>query len=507
MTRSVVFRTVRHDETFRLIRRKVLSARRLSPNPIKPDSNNEPGHTQTMDMPTVMPNKKMPLKKIARSVMLASLSVALLSGCVEDNYDYGDGNGNGGGGSTPKPTKIYKVYGDSADGWFPLYIVDKDDNKTAVPDSGDSSSLNITTTPVSPGTSQGPLLITVDNGQPGTILTQASTPIDLTTPANAAEDHPDGKGGTLQFYLRPGSKTLSGKKVAVTLPTPEGVATEVDITTAFNAFVGAGNGDNNNLGQQLKIPVSCFTDLGVDFSSNDTPFSLTSESNADFELANIRLRAETSKEKYVLPCSWNSEILDEENSNIFTREPNEVDGGWTRSGWANNVSTYGPAKVGWPPAGQVEGKGGVTVKFPDAEAGQTAGLILAVDSDKDDDNNVVYSNKDISRYLENGVLSFDLYVVSYATHPTQVISVKMNTDAEFTDSLSYKLEPGLADLEWKNVQIPLRDLFTAADGRVDAAAIGHIQKPLVIAPEAPGEGNTLNGMEIAVNNVRLLMNP
>lgn len=467
------------------------------------------GYTLTMDMP---------LNKIARSVMLAGLSVSLLSGCVEDPYDYGNNGEEDNGGSTAPTGNIYKVYGDNADGWYNLAIYDEDSGITLVSDSGDAESLNIKVSPVEVGVEQGPRQVEIFDK--ASVMATSETSRDLSVQANEPNEDENIKGGTLQFYINPVTKTEGDAKIVVALPTAEGGRAEVDITSAYNSFLGAEHADFLEMGQQVKIPASCFTEQGVDFSNSETPFALESDSALKFELGNIRIRASTSGEKYVLPCASDSEVLKDDESEIYYRIKGDLPGDNCISndagtiyqcGWATTTQKVNNTSLKWP-------ANGVTLAFDKMEAGQEGGLKFTVDSVKDEEGNKVFENKDLSQYMEEGVLSLDLDVTSYGANG-RAITVQIETIQGYTASQVVELprvgESGSGGFNFTTVEIPVRDLFTVEnlqnpekpDRRVDARTVQHVQT-VVIKPVLADENDSLNdGMEFTVDNIKLLMKP
>ncbi|KEI71511.1 hypothetical protein GV64_12855 [Endozoicomonas elysicola] len=437
--------------------------------------------------------------------MLVTLSASMLSGCMDDTYDYSQGgNGGGGGGGTPTPGAIYTIYGyQGSDGLYPLKVIDDTDNVYTI-ENGIAQGTNIEVSPVSAiraDSAEGSLLVKITGGSPATIIAESDTAYDLSKAANEADE--ENSGGTLQFYLKPKTQTATDKKVFLTLPKSDGTATEVDITGTYNAFVNAPDADSFAAGQNVKIPVSCFTDLGIDFSQNTLPFSLTSESDVEFELNHIRLREKTSTEKYVLPCSMDSELLSEPASLLYRRIKNpdtESSQKYLEEGISNFVSAWGLASLGYP------SEGGIIANYNNVAGNQSANGGITFKAKGTDLKPV----KDISRYLANGVVSFDLQVLSYASHPDQTLLVKMETPQGFNSSTSVTLAQGLGYPDQVTVQIPIQDLFLEASdssNRIDAAALQNVEKLFAINPTPVDDKTDLEGMKFKVDNIQLIMDP
>ncbi|WP_162064576.1 putative glycoside hydrolase [Vibrio taketomensis] len=61
--------------------------------------------------------------------------------------------------------------------------------------------------------------------------------------------------------------------------------------------------------QTIKIPLSCFTEAGMDFNDAISPFTFVSNNNLNFDLGNIRIVTNSINQQDVLECDNTSTLL------------------------------------------------------------------------------------------------------------------------------------------------------------------------------------------------------
>ena len=420
------------------------------------------------------------MRNAVRSVVIGGMSLSLLSGCIiDDPYDYPTNN-------PPATSDEIVVYGPQSTGDFHLQVTDSNNITAEVDTDGYVNRGNISTRQLVPNQNQGFLNVRVASGtsENQSASIQAVSINDQAIDVSTAEEK-----GTLQFEIRVHEKVDRDAPVTVTLtsdePTPQNSApsASVDITEAVNAFIGADT-------QFIKLPLDCFAQHGVDLSQSLTPFSIATESDINFDFGNVRLLSNSDAQWYVLPCEKdeNVKVLDEQVSELYIRPR-----GSDIRGWATRVAAWGAWDRGWP------GNQDYVRAFvkDDAFPGQGGGIVFRTPDDE--------KTKDLSRYIEKGVLEFMIRVVDYADHPTQVIRLKMESTAGRSSEF-VNLEPGFADGEWRQVRIPMKQFFTKGDGKIDATLLQDVNRPISIMAAPVQAPDTLEGMEFHISGIRMRMN-
>ena len=407
------------------------------------------------------------MKKAVKTFTLSAVSMALLSGCVfEQSYEP----------PVPAPRTDIQLYGKNSDSRFALSVKDKDGNLSVVSDSGDVLSLNIKTQAVGAWESgdEGNVFVSISENQPASVLTSSESLQDINQYTNDA---------TIQFALLPISQAQRGKAVTVSLPRVAGGESVVDITNVVNAFVGS------KQVQQVKLPVSCFKDS--DFSHIDTPFALNSESNLYFELGDISINPDSLDEAQVLACATEGALLDEAVSIVFASNDGQV------TGWADEVVADKDV-IATP----VENGVNVTYFGKNVLAG---GITFSTTPEIEPINNDdIY--KDLSLFMENGELQFEITVDSFGQHPTGEFEVSMQSDqGEETGVYSFLLPMAEGNLS-HTITVPVKELLTQDDGIVAVNTALNMKKPFSIQPAAVSAGGTLMEMDFTINNVQLHIN-
>ena len=423
------------------------------------------------------------MKNAIRSVVLGSLSLSLLSGCVDDNYDYSANTPN-----PPAPSNAFHVYGPESTGEFQLWVADRNDNTAMVDSYGYVNQGNISTYPVDTSTLQGMLNVDTRTGNPARIFSLSANMLGINLSDNTVD-------GTLQFDLKVNRFNNQAGVVTVELASDSLVASpnspvhkaSVDISSAVHASLGSDT-------QNVKIPLSCFKDAGIDFSEALIAFSLESDKDINFNFGNVRIVSNSTNSNIDLQCDSIkpvSHVLDlnkAEDKEVFTPIV-----GADNTGWATTVGRWGAAQsYGFPNAWQ-------TVHYPEAEPGQNSGMSFRLTEGE--------LPKDLSRYINTGALEIEFEVEDYANHPTQIMNVRMETIAGMPNSQNVALAPGMGGDGPVKAIVPLKSLFTHANGRIDFNALKNVDRALILQPQPVQAPHTLEGMMYKVGSIRLVTIP
>ncbi|MET4692930.1 hypothetical protein [Endozoicomonas lisbonensis] len=202
----------------------------------------------------------------------------------------------------------------------------------------------------------------------------------------------------------------------------------------------------------------------MDFKNSVIAFALTSESNLSFDIGNIQMIPFSTDASPVLNCTNDSETLTGLTSDVYRRWKGQ-DGGFVRTGWGNNPSVTHPAELHFP------SEGGIGATYKNDGYGENGGLILNIKADE--------KQRDISRYIETGTLSFNIKVARFGSHSGEM-SVHMGSgSSEESHSATYLIK-GLAEGEEKTVHIPLKSFFMTESGAIDITSIQTINRPVMI---------------------------
>ena len=452
--------------------------------------------------------------KVIKTFALSSISLVLMSGCFfEESYDpnaqgnpplscdpsYGDPTGN--------RHRLYD-HTNCSDTRYSLVIVDKDGNPATVGGSGHASSLNIKTEPAGAWSYEAPIKVTVSEDAPASIKSITSEPLDLTIPFTGQPDNegkPARNGGIVRFFIKPLTTPENDKKVLVKMPVTRITPTDntnifesgdgqayatFDLTSAIHAYLGV------DVKQEVKIPTSCFMDEGVNYTQMTEPFILMSESNLEFELSEIMIRGDADGQAHVIDCEADSEILPGTDSEIFTITDDD-----STSGWAVRRRALGDAKNGQLKI--TDDFTGNEIAFEEnTKAGGLRFLIGGSDS-----------RKDISRFMQDGLLEFNLYVADFG-NGKETRDIKVTMEAEgFGESNGISeafIVEGTKIGEVVQVSIPVAPLMTRySDGqghRVDVDLLRNIDAALRVELEADedDENDNLDGASVLINNVYLV---
>ncbi|WP_413111706.1 putative glycoside hydrolase [Thaumasiovibrio sp. DFM-14] len=414
-----------------------------------------------------------------KSLIIGSLSLTLLTGCLDDPYDYPQGEP-----LPPGETKRVNIYGPESDGNFPLRVIDSEGYEADVPESGYLTQGNISTLALSTER-QGQINVQVKENKSGRILNSATNPINIDVKADNA---------LLAFNLRVNRKPELLQKVKLITQQAYGVDTaSLDISSAVMAYTGSTE-------QTVNIPLTCFD--GMNFGETLTPFMLASDNNLNIDLGSIRISEyedsiDNLEDIQILACNNDSIRIGENDGDLFVLPYDNEDGAET--GWAKAITTWltdgSELRVDWPRGGD----GFFTIDYRETNDGVNGGILLFPSMNED-------KYRDISAFMEKGALQFKIEVGDYGTHPTRRIQVQMETD-EFGNSSEYFLPVGFALNQTETVTIPLKELFSDENGVVQVNKIQNIAKPFSLLPEWVGEDQNIGDMTIHIGNVRLTMEP
>ncbi|AMO55076.1 hypothetical protein GZ77_12140 [Endozoicomonas montiporae] len=428
------------------------------------------------------------MNNAVRSLILGGLSISLLTGCLEDDFDY----------SSNLARRTY-LYGQDAS-YNMMFEIEDHAGLTAdvipgIPVVRDNIIASVMDKPVE---EQGNISVQVTKGQPAKIRlkTANNLPVDL----GYYE-----VGGTIQFAVRVHDRPLETevcdefgrncsydiKSIRMTASTDKNVEIAdphyVDLTSAFHAIAGSPEY------QTIKVPTSCFRDTLGSFNKTVIPLEIHSESDVRFDISEVTMIRETDSAGDVLRCTDpadTNEVIrtdDEGVSWLYKMNDNAPS-----TGWARTPASWGSAspRISWQGQSMV-------VHYNNANPGSNGGVLLRT-ADQE--------FKDVSRLIDNGYLRFWIIVEDYASHPTKQIQVNMEGDRSNNSQVVY-LEPGFAEDKGEWVTIPLKSLFTRGNGAIEHTLALNLNKALNIRARGVSGNDTLNGVKFRVSNIQLTTNP
>ena len=445
------------------------------------------------------------MKTKMKNIALVTSALIALSGCLDDPFDYAFGDGNSG--TLPEGGAVTMLYGEGSSGAFAMQAVDTDDVSADVDGQENLALSNIQV--IGDYANQAALNMKVTGGEKASIQLVSSSGVDLSEAYTAGS-------GTLIFDVEVNSfAKLTGttvNPVTVTLKSDGGAeeGVTVDITSSISAYLGAKNDSAANNVQSVKLPLTCFTDQGIDISKSTQPFSMTVNSDIDLNINKIRFQAESGGNKpginLVVDCTNldKREVLTDAESTVFSAIDSANKTGWAR---------FQPTTA----TGLDYEDGGVHFKGITSIATGTKNSFLGLILDEE-------KLKDLSQYVEHGEIQFDLIATanSDTPHPTGNIMIKMETpnkpDAEGPAQGEYGYPTSELVVahnfntdplnQVRKVKLPLTKFFTREDGNIDLNVVKNVKK-VVIFPELVDKSQNYNpgGMTYYVADVKLVMNP
>ncbi|MET4692919.1 hypothetical protein V5J35_003007 [Endozoicomonas sp. NE40] len=332
------------------------------------------------------------------------------------------------------------------------------------------------------------LNVNTSSGKPAKIFSRSANELGVDLSSSTAN-------ATLKFDFHVHRFNNQLGKVTVELsidslsvsPTSTIHSASVDISSVAHTSLGSGL-------QNVKIPLACFQDAGVNFSETLTAFSFESDKDINFDFGNVRIVSNSTNSNIDLQCDSVepiSHVLDlykAEDKEVFTPVA-----GADNTGWATNVGRWGAAQsYGFPNVRQ-------TVHYPEAEPGQNSGISFRLTKDE--------LPKDLSRYINTGALEIEFEVEDYANHPTQIMNVRMETITGMPNSQNVALAPGMGGEGPVKAIVPLKSLFTHANGRIDFNSLKNVDRGLILQPQPVQKPHSLHGMMYKVGNIRLVTIP
>ncbi|MEZ8656777.1 putative glycoside hydrolase [Vibrio splendidus] len=372
------------------------------------------------------------------------------------------------------PTKEIDLYSPSDDRIFDVIVIDSDGVEATIDESGNMIQGNIQTqNPL--GVIRGTLNVNISDDNQGRILLRSSDSSHVSLEV-------DPSSATLQFDTNAISKPALDQEIYIT--TQNEISTDIGKVSITSSLLA-----NYNQGTQtIKVPLSCFSDEGMDFTNTITPLALESSTNLNFEFGNARIIGSSIDQSNVLECDNISTALagDDANDSYAASKVFSVSGG-VLQGWATAITNWmtgGSSTLHW-------GGDHIRIEYDNTSAGENGGLVLKTTDE---------STRDLSNYIDTGVLQFMFNVDSYGAHPTQRFQIQMESN-EFGNSQPYLLDVGSG---WQQIQVPLRDLFTNEDGSIDINALKNIETAVSILPEWVGADDTLQGIQFSIGSVQLV---
>ena len=238
----------------------------------------------------------------------------------------------------------------------------------------------------------------------------------------------------------------------------------------------------------LKVPLSCMADEGMSFAAMSTPFLFFTGGAAEFDLGNVRIvprsvdPAEDAFSCADLAGLEAAELM-EEASSIFGNET-----------WGADIEVF-TARTGsdWSPVPEL-----VTITAVGNGVDTEINVEYASDLEQTDKGVVIVNStlQNISAYVANGTLEFELYVEDYADNVSGMV-VKMESSTTGPDILIGGPDVYPAG-QWHSVSINVADLG------LDEEQLKEIIKPFVILPAWT---DSQLGVKFSFRNVVLKLNP
>ncbi|MCG7588199.1 putative glycoside hydrolase, partial [Photobacterium sp. OFAV2-7] len=352
------------------------------------------------------------------------------------------------------------------------------------------------------------------------LLLSSTSDYDFTNSKNNSK-------GVLEFDIKVNSfDKLSGtsdvQPVNVTLKSSDDKTASVDISSAMSAYIGSTDF------QKVRVPLSCFDN--VDITKVNQPFSLQVVSGINYSVQDIQYIAEADGDKAgagnLLQCTNTSEVI-KDDSLLFSRDMSNTITGWaTELPKTNGTSFNGTIPNANPNttlpdytdgfAYKFTGYWAKTGKYESTSPVETLSLTMPAAADA--------KYKDLSYLMENGELQFYLQKHVDVDNPADFASLSLNVQfttpeagAEgvpadgYSNSQVHQIDIQTLDAsKLYSVNIPLKTLFTATDGKVDPNALQYINA-LAFTPEGTvvdgvSEINYV-GLKYLLGEVKLVMNP
>ncbi|PSU33855.1 putative glycoside hydrolase [Photobacterium lutimaris] len=482
----------------------------------------------------------------AKLAIIISAAIAL-SGCLDDNYNYGDGGnggGNGGGGdggggggdvalATDFGLNLYRADAkESEANWrqpFDMKIKDSTNGEVVVTD-GMTTSGNITIEGVD-FTDFGAANVTVvadatrdTTTNTASVLFSSEEPVNTVRTyhgwANGDVAHENWNKGSLSFQIQPEGTVDIGDtltKATITLRDEAGNASSVDVTSAIVATKGA------QALQQIKLPLSCFFDgTDVDHTKLETAIEFETTGPVQYKLKDVRWMANSVPENWafqdILACENAARIESSEESILRYTVKNGETTGWATGIRANN----GKLSYGQP--------GG----WPDTEAQFAEIHYVAADGGEYKPDNKTFfpleiaaleefKAVDLSQYMESGALELKLFISGAGVVPEHdEWEIFFKFDGITPEGSTGRLESTSVGVIMSDVNkgatayqisIPMKDLFTyTVDGsysdRIRLNTLQHINKLVSSAQSTDDtEGHNFAGFKYGVADVKIVKTP
>ncbi|GEA51854.1 hypothetical protein VIN01S_26580 [Vibrio inusitatus NBRC 102082] len=472
-------------------------------------------------------------KKTSLTLLIGS--TLILSGCLDDKYDYGDTGGAGGGGgggdtglATDFGLNLYRV--DAADNetsWrqpFTMTMKDSTSDEVTV-DTGPNENGNITIDNVDFHdftTMNVAVEADVMSNATASISFSANKPVNTVRTyhgwANGDSDHINWNKGSLSFEIQPEASVDADEdtltRATVTLRDQAGNSRSVDVTSAVIATTGA------QALQEIKLPLSCFFDsTDVDPKTLQTAIEFETEGPVRYSLANVRWMANSMPDNWgaieVQPCSNSAQI--ESDDITILRHATKIDGETVINGWAPNVSAVNGNVAHAQPAGsQDDWPLFVGINHnneghnPDNKSYFIHNVLL-------DDNEKV----DLSQYMETGAVEFFLALNANSIEPShESWEIAFKLDGIIPEGSTGGISSLPVGIDMSNispgamvyrVSIPMKDLFSVTYNagqdneytKVLLNALQNVKNFVSFAQSKEDDGHHFAGLVYSIAEVKI----
>ncbi|SBT11310.1 putative glycoside hydrolase [Vibrio celticus] len=455
----------------------------------------------------------MKFRKLTLAVMVSSAFV--LTGCLDDTYDYGNGSGGGGGIDNKLSWGVHLYKSDKPDHYkeTPYAIEVEDRTGHSVVFDGNVIDLENVSIVSDDFPNFAPMSVKISEEQAKlTFVADKGYDLGITYNGNGSEEHL--KRGVLRFMLKPeapvGVNTDTSTTTLLTMSDGSNIAS-VDISSSVAALKGSE-------AQLVTVPLHCFEDAGIDLANVETAMSLDIDGAINYEISDVFMTANA------LPTAWAVQDIQActNSSQVETADRSVLRSmlkGQSAEGWATRlISNNGALGYGQP--------GGWDDSLP-----QFAEIIATGDNYKPANKtffpHIVSLEEiptvDLAQYIETGALEFLLFMSGAGSVPGHDnYEIQFKFDATTPEGSDGGIESASVGIDmsdetkgatvWK-ISIPMRDLFakTNNDGvdiGVRLNAVQNINKLTSwVASLNPDDGHNFEGFRYGLADVAIVKEP
>ncbi|MGF1748441.1 putative glycoside hydrolase [Vibrio cionasavignyae] len=408
----------------------------------------------------------MKFKKLTLAVMVSSAFV--LTGCLDDTYDYGnDSGGQGGGGGTDNKLSwgVHLYMSDKPDHYKETpYVIEVEDS-TGDSQAFDGNLIDLANISIESDdfANFSPMTVKISEEQAKLkFVADKGYDLDTTYNGNGSEEHQ--KRGVLRFMLKPEAPVSISPNTPVSalLTMSDGSNTaSVDISSSVAALKGSE-------AQRITVPLHCFEDAGINLASVETAMSLDIDGAINYEVSDVLMTANALPPAWAVQdiqaCTNNSHVESADRSVLRSMLKGNDAEGWATRLMSNNGSLGYGQPGGW-----------------DSNLPQFAEIIATGDNYKPANKTFFphlvsledIPTVDLAQYIETGALEFLLFMSGAGTEPGhENYEIQFKFDATTPEGSEGGIESASVGIDmsdetkgatvWK-ISIPMRDLFAKTD--------------------------------------------